>query len=352
MTATQAACSVPDMPLDKSPEPERPVAKPAAAPVAHVPSAGYIRLGYIFALVGALLFSTKAIIIKLAYDDPTDTVDAVTLLAVRMMMALPIYLIIGGLAVRERKRSGQAMPPRDAMVKALLVGLLGYWFASYTDFAGLQYISAQFERLILFTYPLFVVLLGAMFFGQKIQMRAVMAILVSYVGLAVIFTEKLGEGGNDVALGAGLILAAAIAFALYQLLAKPLIAKIGPALFTCIAMSGAAAGALVQFFLTHPVSDLLVSQRILLLGLTIAIGATVLPSFFLNAALHRISAQANATIGTLSPVMTIALAVMILGEPLTWVDVLGTLLVLAGVGWFTLADQAAARRARKKAASE
>jgi len=331
------------MPLDQSPVSDRP-ADAAAPPPAAGPSPAYVRVGYVFALVGALLFSTKAIVIKLAYSDPTSTVDAVTLLALRMMMALPIYLIIGGLAVRERKRSGQPLPPRGPVVKALFVGLLGYWFASYTDFAGLQYISAQFERLILFTYPLFVVLLGAMFFGQKIQARAVLAILVSYVGLAVIFSEKLGEGGTDIALGAGLILAAAIAFALYQLLAKPLIAKVGPALFTCVAMSGAASGALIQFFLTHSLSDLAVSQRVLVLSLIIAVGATVLPSFFLNAALHRISAQANATIGTLSPVMTIALAVAILGEPLTWVDVLGTALVLAGVGWFTLADQAAARR--------
>ena len=331
------------MPLDRSPESNQAVAATVPSPPPG-PSAAYIRVGYVFALVGALLFSTKAIVIKLAYGDPTSSVDAITLLALRMMMALPIYLIIGGLAVRERKRSGQPLPARGPVIKALFVGLLGYWFASYTDFAGLQYISAQFERLILFTYPLFVVLLGAMFFGQRIQLRAVLAILVSYVGLAVIFSEKMGEGGSDVALGAALILGAAVAFALYQLLAKPLIAKIGPALFTCIAMSGAAMGALIQFFLTHSLSDLVVSQRVLVLALMIAIGATVLPSFFLNAALHRISAQANATIGTLSPVMTIALAVAILGEPLTVVDVIGTALVLAGVGWFTRADQAAARR--------
>lgn len=331
------------MPFDQSPEPRPAVQAPLPPPVTP-PSAAYVRMGYVFALVGALLFSTKAIVIKLAYADPTSAVDAVTLLALRMMMALPIYLVIGALAVRERKRSGRALPPRGPVIKALLVGLLGYWFASYTDFAGLQYISAQFERLILFTYPLFVVLLGAAFFGQPIRMRAVLAILVSYVGLAVIFSEKLGEGGPDIALGAGLILCAAIAFALYQLLAKPLIAKIGPALFTCIAMSGAASGALIQFFLTHSPADLAVGERVLVLSFVIAVGATVLPSFFLNAALHRISAQANATIGTLSPVMTIALAVAILGEPLTIVDILGTVLVLAGVGWFTLADQRAARR--------
>ena len=111
-------------------------------------------------------------------------------------------------------------------------------------------------------------------------------------------------------------------------------------------MSGAAVGAFAQFFLTHPISDLIVTPTLYAYALFIAIGATVLPSFFLNAALHRISAQANATIGTLSPVMTIILAVIILGEHLTLVDLIGTALVLAGVGWFTLADQAAGRRRR------
>jgi drug/metabolite transporter (DMT)-like permease len=300
----------------------------------------HTEMGYLFGAVGSLLFSTKAVAIKLAY---VETVDAETLLALRMGMALPIYVAIGLLAVRDRQRRGVELPGRRLVAKAALAGLLGYWFASYTDFLGLVYISAQFERLILFTYPLFVVLFGALFFRQPMQLRTLAAIAVSYVGLALIFTEKMGAIGSDAAIGAGLVLAAAIAFAFYQLVAKGIIAQMGPRLFTCVAMSGAAAGAFIQFLLTHPVRALAVSDRVLGLSLFIAIGATVLPSFFLNAALHRISAQANATIGTLSPVMTIILAVLILGEHLTATDIGGTLLVLVGVGWFTLADQ----RARK-----
>ncbi len=165
----------------------------------------------------------------------------------------------------------------------------------------------------------------------------------------MIFGHNIVEGGENALIGGLLVLGCAVAFALYQLFAKDLITVIGPRLFTCIAMTGAAAGAILQFLITHPASALMVSTRVWFLSVFLAIGSTVLPSFFLNAALHRISAQANATIGTLSPVMTIALAVMILGEPLTWIDVIGTLLVLAGVGWFTLADQTAARRARKAA---
>jgi drug/metabolite transporter (DMT)-like permease len=301
------------------------------------PSHSYRQVGYVFAAVGALLFSTKGIAIKLAYR---EAVDAETLLALRMGLSLPIYAAIGLLAVRDRRKRGAALPTRALVVKAALVGALGYWVASYTDFLGLEYISAQFERLILFTYPLFVVILGALFFGQPMKLRSLGAIGLSYIGLALIFTEKFSEVGAHVALGAGFVLVAAVTFALYQLLAKGVITAMGPRLFTCIAMSGAAAGSFIEFGITHPIADLAVSQHVWAISVFIAIGATVLPSFFLNAALHRISAAANATIGTLSPVMTIALAVVILGENLTLTGVAGTALVLAGVGWFTLADRA------------
>ena len=306
---------------------------PAAAPAR--PPRG-VWIGYAFAALGAVLFSTKAIFIKLAY---AEGINAETLLALRMLLSLPFYVAIGLVAVGARWRTGRKLPERGLVVRAALVGILGYWFASYTDFLGLLYISAQFERLILFTYPAFVVVLGALFFAQPIRPRTLFGIAISYAGLALIFATKHTEVGSDVAKGAALVLSAAIAFALYQLLAKDLIGKIGPRLFTCIAMSGAAAGALLQFALTQPLGSLLVGPKLLVYGVLLAIGATVLPSFLLNAALQRISAQANATIGTLSPVVTILLAVVILGEHFAWIDACGTALVIAGVGWFTLADR-------------
>jgi drug/metabolite transporter (DMT)-like permease len=319
-------------------EPEKP--SPALAAAAPTPPRGYVEMGYIFAAVGAFLFSTKAIAIKLAYEEP---IDAATLLALRMAMALPFYAAIAWHAVRDLNRRGDPLPSSGLVLKSALVGAVGYWFASYTDFLGLEYISASFERLILFTYPFFVVVFGAMFFSQPMSGRVLAAVGLSYVGLAVIFVEKAGLEGHNTAIGAGLVLSAAVAFALYQLLAKGLIGKVGPKLFTCIAMAGAGAGAFLQFFVTHPPADLVVSGRVYLLALFLGIGSTVLPTFFMNAALHRISAQANATIGTLSPVATILLAVAILGERLSLADILGTALVLAGVGWFALAERNAAK---------
>jgi drug/metabolite transporter (DMT)-like permease len=312
-----------------------------AAPLPTLPSKPSLRsenisLGYLYAAAGAALFSTKAIFIKLAY---AETISAETLLALRMALALPFYLMIGAYALRDRSKRNSPWPPARLVLQSALIGALGYWLASYADFQGLQYITAQFERLILFTYPLFVVLFGAMFFGQGVRAHTLLAFALSYVGLALIFTENFSLEGEDVVIGSAYVLLAAMAFALYQLLAKEAIATVGPRLFTCIAMLGASVAAFLQFFAVEEAAALLVSPTLLFYGILIAIFATVLPSFFLSEALHRISAQANGIIGTLSPLVTIILAALILGERVTLTGMAGTLLVLGGVGWFTLSKK-------------
>jgi drug/metabolite transporter (DMT)-like permease len=295
-----------------------------------------VQLGYLYAAAGAVLFSTKAIIIKLAY---AETISAESLLTLRLGLALPVYLVVGGLALRHRSRRGHDLPPARFVIQSALVGALGFWFASYMDFLGLQYISAQFERLILFTYPLFVVLFGAAFFRQPIKAHTLSAFGVSYFGLALVFTVNFSLEGEGIAVGSALVLTSAIAFALYQLLAKEAITRIGPRLFTCIAMLGATLAAIIPFVAMEDLGAILVGPRLLWYGILIAIFATVLPSFFLSEALHRISAQANGIIGILSPLVTIILAALILGESMTPVGVIGAALVLGGVGWFTLAKK-------------
>ncbi len=292
--------------------------------------------GMLFAAAGAILFSTKAIAIKLAYEEP---IDAETLLALRMIISLPVFVFIGAWSVLDRRREGRGFPGWRLIFGTIILGLVGFWLSSYFDFLGLEYISAQLERLILFTYPVFVVIFGALFFRQPISRRAVIAIGISYAGLVTVLSQDLAEGGDGIVTGSLLVLACAIMFALYQLFAKDYISQIGPRLFTCIAMSAGAAGAIGQFFLTHPPSMLHVSGRTWTLAAFIAIGSTVLPSFLMSAALHRIPAQTNAAIGTLSPIVTIILAWAILGEAMTLIGWLGTALVIAGIGWFTLAER-------------
>lgn len=299
-------------------------------------SAGPLWVGYTFAAVGAVLFAAKGILIKLAFAEGVDTL---TLLALRMGLSVPIYVAVGLIAYhRGRDRRATAVPG-SAYLKALAIGVIGYWFSSYADFKGLETLTPQFERLILFTYPLFVLLFGAALFHEPLRWRPLAAFGIAYLGLAVVFLADFETGGGDIAVGAAWVLGAAITFALYQLLARDSIASMGAPLFTSVAMTGAALVVLALFLVTHPLSALVVSGRAFLLSVMLAIGATVLPSFFMSAALSRISAAANSTIGTLSPVVTLILAVLFLGEPLRGVDLLGTAMVVGGVGLFTVFDR-------------
>jgi drug/metabolite transporter (DMT)-like permease len=293
-------------------------------------------IGYALACVGATLFATKAIIVKLAY---AEGVDAETLLAVRMILSLPVYLVIGLHALMPSRRGPFDHFNGRLALRATIIGALGYWLSSYLDFKGLELISAQFERLILFTYPFFVMLFGAMFFRQPVKFKSLAAFTISYGGLLLLFLRDFSLLGDDAALGGGFVMAAGITFALYQLFAKTIILEMGPRLFTCVAMSAASAVVIAQFLLTHPASQLQLTPHIWILGVALAIGGTIVPSFFMNAALQRISAQANSMIGTLSPVITILLAVAILAEPLAGLDILAAVLVIVGVVFATLADR-------------
>ena len=290
--------------------------------------------GYGLAVGGAVLFSSKAVVVKLAYAYP---VDAETLLALRMGCSLPLYLIIGFFTLRARA----TMPTPRQFLASMAVGIVGYWLASYTDFLGLLYISATFERLILFTYPLFVVILGWAFFGGRLNWGLAPALIVSYSGLGLVFWQHPPEASSNALLGAGMVLVCALAFALYQLLAKVQIAQIGSQLFTSVAMFGATLMSFASFLVNHQLGDLHVVTTILPHAAFLAIGATVIPSYLLNGALARISAQANGAIGMISPIATIIMSSLLLGDHLTPAEMAGAALVISGVAFFVWAERRA-----------
>jgi drug/metabolite transporter (DMT)-like permease len=204
---------------------------------------------------------------------------------------------------------------------------------------GLKTLSPQFERLILFTYPGLVILLGAALFKMPFKVSALWAFGLSYLGLALVFVTDLKTGGEGIVTGTLWCMTSSISFALYLLLARPLIKRLGPSLFTSISMIAAAVAAFIHYLLVHPVADFHFTAPVLGLGLALAIGATVLPTYLISNALTHISSQANAVIGFINPIITLALAALILGEKVSPSDIFGTLLVLAGVALYTYLDQ-------------
>lgn len=282
-------------------------------------------LGASFAVLAAIGFSAKAIMVKLAYIEP---IDALTLLTLRMAFAAPIFLAIALWSGRQAHRTALA---RKDWLAVLVLGLIGYYLSSLLDFTGLQYVSAGLERLILFLYPTMVVVLSAVLFKQRIGRRAAFALVLSYVGIALVYLQDAQRGDAQVALGASLIFVSTLTYSLYLVGAGHFITRIGTIRFTAYAMTVASAATLLQFSFTHPLAALNVSARIYALGFGMALLSTVLPVFMLSAGMRLIGSGRTAMIGSLGPVSTILLAHWILGETLSTPQIAGSALVLAGV---------------------
>tara|TARA_R110002020_G_scaffold57516_3_gene158191 strand:+ start:2193 stop:3137 length:945 start_codon:yes stop_codon:yes gene_type:complete len=295
-------------------------------------------LGYGFAVAGAILFSTKGIFIKLAYAHGVATE---MLLSLRMLVALPVYLVIL-LTLLRREQKLRDLLTAPIVLSSMAVGILGYYLSSYLDFLGLNFLSAQYERLVLLTYPFFVLLFGVWFFGDRMHWRVVPGMLVSYAGLLVIFGWNLAINPDGLLPGTLLVLGSAITFALYQHLAKRQMLVIGAGLFTCIGMSTAALVAIAQnLILAGPASYLALTPQIWGYGLALGLLGTVLPSFLMNMGMARIGARATASTGAFGPIVTIVIAVWVLGEPFTLYHAIGTAAVLLGSVLFARAERQA-----------
>ncbi len=279
--------------------------------------------GLALAAAGSVAFSGKAIIVKLAYR---YGVDAVTLIMYRMLFALPLFLLIAWWG-------GRGKPPltrRDGWV-VLGLGFSGYYLASFLDFAGLQYISASLERLILYLNPTLVLLLGVLLHGQRVSARRLAALGVSYAGVLLVFGHELSFAGPQTALGAALVFASAVSYALYLVFSGTEVKRLGALRLTGLASTVACLLCLLQFVLLRPLSAAAVAPEVLWLSLINATACTVAPVVMVMMAIERIGASLAAQTGMVGPLSTIALGVLILGEPFNHWILAGTALVLVGI---------------------
>ncbi len=284
--------------------------------------------GFLLALVGTFLFSSKGIFVKLAYQYGIDTV---TLLALRMLFSLPFYVILLVWSVRKMNAETKAASLQvSVLAKISFLGILGYYIASFLDLEAMHFISVQLERLVLLTYPIFVALLSWVFFKERLTGNILLALLLSYSGIAILVGYDFSQQINLV-WGSLLVVLAAFSFALYFTFAKIQIKISGSVFFTCIAMMAAAFGLLVHFFIKHDFTDLFVRKELLVLGGILAVFCTVLPSLLMTEAIARIGSVSSAMIGSAGPIFTAIMAVMILNEPFTIYHILGMVLTLSGI---------------------
>ncbi len=290
--------------------------------------AGLPATGFLLTLLGAVLFSTKAIIVKLAFG-ATHT-DALTLLTLRMVFALPFYV---GMALFVSGKKSNVRLTRPQWVGVALIGLLGYYVSSLLDFMGLQYISAGLERLILFLYPSFVVFLNAVIFKQRIAGTQKWALLLTYLGIVIAYVGELAvdTSRQGFYLGSFLVFLCAVTYSLYIVGSGRLIPVVGATKFTAYAMLAATVGIFGHFALAGQ-GDVLGAGRALWgYGLGLAVLSTVLPSFLISQGLKQIGANNVAIISGIGPISTIAQAYFFLHEPIFVAQIGGTVLVVVGV---------------------
>jgi drug/metabolite transporter (DMT)-like permease len=283
------------------------------------------QIGVALMLFGSVLFSCKAIVIKLAYQ---YEVSSISLLGLRMAFALPFFLLIGFFR-RERSSTHGPLSGKDFFV-IVTIGILGYYLASYTDFLGLQYLSAGMERLILFAYPTIVLILQRLIFKTPIKPVQWLATAVCYLGIGLAFSGSDFSIGNKFTLGAALVFSSAMTYSFFVVGSGHFARKLGSVRFTSLALIAASIAVLAHVFIS---GNTLFGfpPGLYAYGLTLAIFCTVIPTYLVTEGIRRIGAGDAAILGATGPVATIILEYLILNEHLNLVQGLGAALVIVGV---------------------
>lgn len=279
------------------------------------------------ALGSAFGFAAKAIFVKLVYT--SAPVDFLTLLALRMLFTVPCFALLW---LWKRPQAPRWTPQRADVFSILLLGFLGQYLSSLLDLWGLHFITAALERIVLFTYPTWVLLLSAAFTQRRIVRREWVAVMVTMLGIVASFWGEFHITSTD-ALWKGclLVLGCSVTYALYLLLGGELIGRLGSVRFGWYGLLASSAFTLTHFLATHPIQDLVQPSHVYWLTLALALFGTAMPIWLLAEAIARIGAQRVALISSAGPIMTIWLGILFLGEPLTWQQVVGALLVIGGV---------------------
>lgn len=291
----------------------------------------YIR-GGLLALVGAILFSTKAIMVKLAYQFDIDTTS---LLMLRMLFSLPFFLTIALIKIFQSPQVVDQIRANKGIL--LFLGLMGYYVASYLDLEGLHYIDASLERIIIFIYPTLVVLISYFWIGQSITINQLIAIVICYFGIIVAYYGNIDTNAHqNIIKGILFVLGSALTYAIYLVGSQKIMANMNSRIYNAIAMSIACLAILIHNALLNGFNLFSFPFEIYIISFLIATVATVIPSFMIVEGIRILGANTSSIIGSIGPISTIILAHYILGERIGPIQWIGTIIVIMGVLYLLL----------------
>ena len=282
--------------------------------------------GALLVFLAAFCFATKGILIKLAYG---YSIDSISLLTLRMLFALPFYI---GIALNLARQGPSVTLTKKQWATLFLLGITGYYAASLFDFLGLVYVTASLERILLFTYPTFVLLLNAVGFGRRVTRVQLLALGLTYAGIVLAFVGNVDATmQKSVALGTFWVVLSGLVYATYLVGSDGMIAHVGSQRFTCYAMMAATVSTVLHCAVENGLHLSGYPMPVYALGLSMGIFSTVLPTFMIAEGIRRVGSGNASIIGSIGPVFTIVLSTTVLNEKISPGQIIGTLFVLAGV---------------------
>jgi drug/metabolite transporter (DMT)-like permease len=284
-------------------------------------------LGAVLIFIGAVCFSAKAVMVKLTY---LQEADAITVLTLRMLFSLPFYIVVLFLNRKKLQEAKTTLTQKD-WINVVIMGIVGYYLASIFDFIGLEYVTAGLERLILFVYPTLVVIISAIFLKKKIGRTEYIALGLTYFGVFIVFFDKAVVSQNNVVLGSICIFASALTYAFYLVGTGQLTPKLGSINYTALSMIVSTAAVFLHYFVVGKIENLFANKDVLWLCLNMAIFSTVIPSFLIAEGIRLMGSGRASIVASVGPVSTIILAYFFLNEEFGLIQLMGTVLVLAGV---------------------
>lgn len=288
-------------------------------------------LGAGLVFLAAFCFAMKGILIKLAYQYP---IDAISLLTLRMLFALPFYV---GISVQLARKHPSVDLTLKQWATLAMLGITGYYFASFFNFVGLVYITASLERILLFVYPTFVLLMNAFGFGRRVTRLQLAALVLTYAGILLAFWGNVESSvQKNVALGAFWVILSGLVYAIYLVGSDRVITWIGSQRYTCYAMIAATVPTVLHCAIQNGLHLASYPAPVYLLGLSMAIFVTVIPTFMIAEGIKRVGSGNASIIASVGPIFTIILSTTVLHETISQAQIMGTMLVLLGVfliGW-------------------
>lgn len=287
----------------------------------------WLQDGRLYAILAATGFSLKAVFVKLAYA--AGAVDALTLLTLRMGIALPLF---GWLIWLSRDPEAAPLAPFD-WLRVLLLGMVGYYLSSLFDFYGLEYISAGLERLILYLYPTLVVVFQAILSRKRPSSSIVQAMALCYFGLGIAFIHDVGVAqGDQVFKGAAWVFASAVTYAFYYLGTGAMTQRLGSMRLAGLAGAASSLLVIIHYLLADVPTPLnALPADVWGHAALMAVLSTVLPVYWLALAIQKMGASQAAAIGSLGPVLTVLASWLLLAEPISAYQLGGLALVMFGV---------------------